>query len=795
MKTETFIREILAATLPLPNQGQYYPCLIVLLGGTAIRVGRHLKSWLVRHQVRHIRLLGVDCDRNEQARYPELPELTDSELVLLDPETAIRALERAKAGLGEQHILEFLPDEYQDLHNLHREVKSKIATGQGAGQCRRAGHLLACANATNGVGLKQRIDTIHQELLGMAPLINEAQAGNQLVNGTRVLIISSLSGGAGAGMLIALLALLRQKFTSVHDVFTLFGVLPGTLLDRELIHDPRREALATRGNAFGILGELESLQSGAYRTEVLKLDDHTSIPLRDVYLHNVFLVGQVNSRGTPANNYMDICRGLGCFLYSLVGEGFGASLASAEVNFTIQVHTIATGPKRVFSSLGVGAIEYPTFGLLSMALFVAQEHWLTQWLANTPGEYQANMDAAQETIQLIGLADSDALKAAIQGVAIPEATYLDDVNLREMMVKWPDSRDEEFIANGNNHRGGFDQRVAAHRPNFARNAEVIGQNARVTLNARFLSWLAQGVEVAQARLEQTRRVTDNLKAHMLAQARERSNAIAGLEAEIDSLAGEIRRRNWLPDTQQKREFIVKTNDWLAAKLNGTIEPYVTACLDAISAEMDALTSQLDNLRIRAVTELDVSQDILAKFVNRPDSKGIVQTVFSPTEIIDWVRAHRPEIPKMTAFQSPDFDQMRLEILRPMMETVRAAMDALDLVQNSRVDAALMRKIKSTQVAAVPLMQIVQTGPLMDDLVPKRLVTAKLQDGDDPYVKDNFDQPSTACITSNPNLIVCARTIHGFAAEDWAGFEEAKKAAAGCEWMHQVLPPPTPKNAS
>jgi hypothetical protein len=792
--TQKLILNILAGSLPTPERGEYYPVLLIGLGGFGQRAVRHTKRFLARHKANHVKVWCLDSDTNEQARFPDLPELADSELTLLDPEVAIRALDRAAAGKGDEHVLDFLPDECGEFRNLHRDFKAKVASGFGAGQFRRAGHLLLCANQMNGAGIKRKLDRLHQELVGMGPLIQQAHSDVRITNGVRVFIVTSLCGGTGAGFLIGLLALLRTKFTGPNDHISIIGALPGALLDRELIHDPRREALMTRANAYGLLQELESLQSGSLTDVEFRLDAHTRIPAREVYANNIFLVDQANSKGTPVNNWMDLARGLGCFLYSLVGEGIGASMASGQVNFAIEVCHATIGPQRVFSSLGVGAIEYPTIELLTGALFDSQAQWLSQWLVDDVGKHDTNLVAAQETAQLAGLNEVASLRAEIQGGEIDEAAYLADPNLRELMVKWPDSRDEEFISNGNSHRAAFEQRVSIHREAFERNAESRTQNARVVLARRFLGWLPMGIEVTAERLGQFRRLLDGLKSQALAEAQERANNLIELEAMLESLAGTIRTKNFLPDTKEKRQFVVKTNEWLQRKLESVLEPHLAVCLEAATRELDAFMAQTDALRVRAGAELKLSRDALAKMSTRPDTKGIVQSAFGPEEVVGWARSNRPPLAIPGEFQAADFDQIRIEVLTPVMQAYLSAVDSLDITHNSRNDQALLRKVKSTQIAAVPLMRIVPTGPQSEDMAPKRFVTAKLQEGDDPYVHQHFDQPTTACRTSNPNLIVCARTIHGFAAEEWSGYAEAKAAAAGREWMHSILPVSAPEPA-
>jgi len=83
MKTmlDAFLDDLTRGLYAQTQTGTYVPTLVIGLGGTGLKVLRHLKKALNRHQSQEIRLLGIETDDSENNKYPAIPPLEPKELV------------------------------------------------------------------------------------------------------------------------------------------------------------------------------------------------------------------------------------------------------------------------------------------------------------------------------------------------------------------------------------------------------------------------------------------------------------------------------------------------------------------------------------------------------------------------------------------------------------------------------------------------------------------------------------------------------------------------------------------
>jgi len=258
---QTLEQNLVGGLYPAAEKGTYAPTLVIGLGGTGIKALRYLKSALSRLAASSVELLGIDSDDGENAKFPALPRLSETELIILDQATATNVLARAEAGESDsQHVNQYLPDQAPPLTALHAEVRKKIAAQKGAGQFRRAGRLLFQANTNGGANAAARFSTVRQRMQGLSTRIEQKREGLQIAPGARIFVVTSLAGGTGAGVLLDCVALLRAQFTGEQDTITAFCLLPGELLDREL-YNPLQEKKVTRGNAIALLRELIAFDS------------------------------------------------------------------------------------------------------------------------------------------------------------------------------------------------------------------------------------------------------------------------------------------------------------------------------------------------------------------------------------------------------------------------------------------------------------------------------------------------------------------------------------------------------
>lgn len=63
----------------------------------------------------------------------------------------------------------------------------------------------------------------------------------------------------------------------------------------------------------------------------------------------------------------------------------------------------------------------------------------------------------------------------------------------------------------------------------------------------------------------------------------------------------------------------------------------------------------------------------------------MQSAFGPEEIVGWARTNRPTLAIPSEFQAADFDQIRIEVLTPVMQAYLSAVDSLKLNRLQKSD--------------------------------------------------------------------------------------------------------------
>jgi|CXWL01.1.fsa_nt_gi hypothetical protein len=181
--------------------------LVIGLGGTGVLSVRALKKlWMseLRSNERvDVQFLAFDFDRSSLLSLNKSEDLADldegTEFHYLDPQViqdALRNLDRVEAGSPAWGpILEWFPDRGQ----------VKIPVGEveanGAGQLRALGRL---GFFLNDESIERRI---RQKLRALKPEVDSVRLSTQ----RRVILISSLAGGTGAGMLVDIAYIARRQ--------------------------------------------------------------------------------------------------------------------------------------------------------------------------------------------------------------------------------------------------------------------------------------------------------------------------------------------------------------------------------------------------------------------------------------------------------------------------------------------------------------------------------------------------------------------------------------------------------
>jgi hypothetical protein len=426
--------KIFATPITKETVGTYQPAIVFGLGGTGTRVIRQLKRRMPIDQDTNIRFFALDSDTTENALFEaeDMPQLKErDELWILDASTAVNVLQAATAdNPAAEHVKEWLPKKSPEGgRNLHNLVEAKIAKNKGAGQFRRAGKLLLTANVSAGIALRKRIEDMRDAMLGLSAVTMQAHEGLRIQAGIQIFVVSSFSGGTGAGCLLDFLALIRSIFPETAHTVNLIGVLPGSALDGEIGDDDKQKA-NTRGNAIGLLGELQAVRQDNITPMDFRFDStfKTTVKNGVTYADNIFLVDNQQFNGTPTTVYLDICNAIAMFLYQFLGNGVGAKIESVNVNLmglgnpAGGAHAPGSGP-RIYHAFGVSYLEFPARDLRQYAYCAKLVDWIDR-LHDSSGA--GAKTTATEWAVFLGLGDVTTIAATVgikdEHTQIPRAT-------------------------------------------------------------------------------------------------------------------------------------------------------------------------------------------------------------------------------------------------------------------------------------------------------------------------------------------------------------------------------------
>lgn len=778
---QQFVNRIIAGSKQAPA-GTYYPTLVVGIGGMGTRVLRNLKKRLVETNACQIRLLGIDSDNSENQKFADLPPLSDSELAILDYSVAVRALEQAAAGVPEaQHILEFLPDKYDGLTGLHQEVKEKIQTQMGAGQFRRAGKLLFCSNVNAGANLKARFDNLKKELTGLPPTVAQIGAGVQVEQGSRVYVVCSIAGGTGAGSLLDCLALVRKTFSSKFDVVTAVLILPGPLLDR-ILFVPYTEAPQTRGNAVGVLRELQPFLLGGVDSHQFVFDSQTNFILgTDSLVNDVFLVDHSTWSGRQAEDHLDLYRAVSNFLYALVGSGVGASLASGRINGRIGLEH--KRESMVYSSFGAAAVEYPIEDLLEYSLRSDLHAWLDQWLSDK-ADAQSVGTNVDNFMTSLGLGTLDALRA----------TVLQDNTLGKLPQEWRRrvmrESDPGFFNAVWHQRDVLDTVLAERERVVADNAQRLIADTSKALDATVLGWIAAGWKATTLGLEAIRKSLETLADQRSHEQKARQQELASLARKMAGKEKWINRIGLGLDRTARGEYLSMTEKQMAMRIADFLDPKVAQVLKQLLQRVEELEAKVANLKNSVSTFSVNNKNTLRSIEQSKPRSCFVQTALLPRDYPEWFRRQSITItacPPPTGF---GLGELLEAALTPVLDTWRQLIQQMDIKAAAAGNEALRRAVEATNIAGEPLIELVPTAPHRERMQPQKLVAGPFDEGD-PFVASSFTQVGAREVVSLPtgdkHRIVCVQTISGFGATHWHGFDTAEASYHQNAWLYHTFP--------
>ena len=790
-------KEILFKNPAAASPDAYIPTLIIGLGGTGLKTLRFLKKHLRRNQAQDIVLLGIECDLAENEKYPELPKLDESEMAVMDSTEAARILAQARHSPEEhRYLLDFLPQHTEGSSNLHQEVDDAIRSRKGAAQFRRAGRAIFHANVDAGANLHARFVQIRGKLRGLHERQAWQQQGIQVANTTRILVVSSLAGGTGAGSLLDCLALLRIVFDSPTDETTAFCVLPGKILDRSL-YTPHIEIPNTRGNAIGMLRELQALRLGLVTNYEFKFGPGLSYdPAGRNLVNGIYLVDNRLYDGTEPKDFMDICNAIGLFIYAFVGTGAGAEAASGQINAAIMGGRNVEKIPRCFQSLGVAALAYPVDDLEEYALRYILDHWLARWFGRqTNAEWVAG--ELSTATSALGLESADSF-AQLFRIEIPGSTFDASADRAHFLSV----SDEQLFAEKASSLDACKVLIKSYGRQIDRHAEDVVAGLRAKLDGRAPGWLGTTAEQAVSLLTQLQQVARQIKQNLIEEKNSR-------EREINTLLERV-----LP----KQEWWINLLDFGLDKnhrekyLNAlgqlTRLEYEAAFQQETEEGIDQLISHIESLLNRtnlAKSGLARDQESIRKALAATDSidasdttqneYGAVQQAMPFSEFRGWAESVSVDLPD--AFSPPAFSKEALVdcVWRTMFPAFREAVLRLDLIAQAMDEhgagPSLSNRIRSLDDSAVPTMKLTDASPRTSEMAPQKYVAGKAVRTDNQAILGWFrpvgQRQVTALSISSPHAVICAQTYQGFGAAHWGGYEEAFGYYSANPWRYHVLP--------
>lgn len=772
-----------------PGQGQYVPTLVVGLGGSGIKTLRYLKSNLMRHQVRSVELLGIDSDASENSKWPHLPALDETELVVLDQGVATSALARAAAGAdGERHVLGYLPARHDELGDIHGEVRKKIAAQMGAGQFRRAGRLLFQANVNGGKNLTAKVGGIRQRLQGLAQRIQEEQKGYRVAPGAKIFVVTSLSGGTGAGSVLDCIALLRHMFSGDQDVITLFSFLPGPLLDRDL-RNPYQERPVTRGNCVALLRELQAFDQGDLSKYQFQFDRQSKAGPFQIFVNDHYLIGDHLNDGTAANSYMELTHALAQFLYAFVGAGVGAVAESGAINGKIKSGAVRDAVLLTFSSLGAASLEYPVQELAGYGVRYSLGKWGADWL----GTQDADADVAADADALLGAAPLF-LKSfeSLRAVFLPPAsemratTFLADPTLRKAFLQEPD---EVFVSKGLERVSAIDAALQGLGDTFDRNATIWRKDAVAHVENSIRGSLQHGIRKAQGQADSVGKRLDAFLNRLKKSREARDVAIEKLKEELAKLAADIHFWDFQLDRGLRRRFLEKIDALLGHKVDQAVDSYMAAQVTELGNAVTQLRARLEGLQRSATVWVTQNEAELGRIRTQEDAPSFVQRAIPYAEFPGWAEALGIQVPVFVPEQL-DWESMLKHALSLIKEDYHAALHGLDLVRDAASNRELARRIGTLDAASGVLLRRTPDGPPEQQLEPQKFVAGTFQPND-ALVASQFSAPAnqsmcTIVPTKNPHMVICLQTSHGFGAAHWHGFAEASRFYEENRWYYHAL---------
>jgi hypothetical protein len=791
---DRFMDELTRGIYKGAPQATYTPTLIVGLGGTGLKVLRHLKKALLKNEEQQIRLLGVDSDDSENNKFPELPPLDPgTELAILDADASVRALARAEEGFASaEHILDYLPQEHPTVGALHHAIREKIQENKGAGQLRRAGKLLFNSNIGDGINLDRKLRTIRSDLVGLSSKMRIQLKGTQLDKSCQVYVVSSLAGGTGAGCLVDMLGLLRTHFDGPMDKVTAICLLPGKALDK-LLTKPREEQPNTRGNTIAILRELEAFMLGKLGDYTFHFDSEHSLTLGTKSLVNtVYLLGDVQWDNTEIVDWMDLCQAASYLLYGVVGTGVGSSKQAGAVNHDASIESRNNARPRVFNTAGVGVLEYPIDEIGHLAMRVTAQAVMERWLGGrlNQGEAKKTFNSLKNELSLASLSDLEAAYK-FNSATVSESRYLAAATARKSAMK---KHDDEFVGRAEAAMAGIDGHLTAYDSRLARVTEEALARFEGSLRSNLCTLMTgnqhQALQVAQFVCDHLTSLRGEFDEAVERRVKDTKETLARYER----YKKEVHRLDFGLDIlfRQRQGLITEVNRYLSHRLAAHLEEHVAGLLTA----MEQLARNLLNEAHAAHTDLKnlqlANNKQMEELLERVKNPGFVQHAMDMSQISAWV--DELNMPLAESFEASALDAAVImrQALDGVEGVIRAALQSISIESEMRKRtpgaALLKRKVEALETASVPLIRLVQSAPGLSELSPQAFVVSQAAKN---MAEAIFEAPAGGSLApvdiTNQHFVMYLRVLHEFAISDWSEYANALAAYKKKPWYYHALP--------
>ena len=796
-------RNFLRGIYTKPLEGLHYPTLVVGLGGTGLKVLRHVKRVLQRHDAPDIELAGIDCDLKENGRWPDLPPLAESELLMLDPAEAVGGLAKAAAGHpSHKFINDFLPNQHGNRRGLHASVIEKVRRGDGAGQWPRSGRLLTTTNITSGANLLGRFEVLRDKLQSMRERLRQEGEGIQVADTVKIIVVCGLSGGMGPGGILDVLALLRKTFGPQAQI-TLITVLPGRLLDR--LFKQHEQPKVTRRNALGVLCQLLGIGTSAEPQYTFEWGPSGQFAIgADSLVDGTYLVGHALKNGVVVNDYMELCQAVALFLYSLLGSGVGADLASDAINGYLPENPDLNEPARKFHALGIAALEYPIEEMVDHGLRHTAQRWMGRWL-NSAADRTETEPALGTALDLLKLRSLDSFREHFAS-ATPKVGFKTTAEARADFLR---RSTDEFLHGSKERlqRMGAELRDSVSGVELQLRAELaeLGPQLQKDCDNLLLGNLsashAQGQAVAAGLLSGVK----SLRARLVEEQPRTGARLDEIRSSLDRHEKRIKLLSLVPGRLGgglRRRYLDGVNESLRLMLQDKADAYVSQALAGLEEHLANRITNLTQLRASMERYHEANNQFLATVETTAERPSFVQYVVPRADFRKWVEGLHVELPGRFDVQAFTWEALMEPVLDCVAEQFRLAAMQLNLPKAIASEQAaahenpdqfcpILNKLRSLDIASEPIIELTPLSPSGNQLNPQKFVAAAgLQPGDE-SILPHFSQPGRAVVQpisiQNPHMVVCTHLIHAFAVTHLPVFTEEHASFQADQWYYQTLP--------